>query len=328
MISIIVPVFNAEKFLPRLIEGLTAQTYKDWEVILVNDGSTDSSGKICDSYRVQDKRLKVIHTNNNGASEARNKGMKIACGEFITFIDADDSIPKNYIQDLMDDYNKSDDADLVIQGMKRKSHCADTNFTLLNKKYNLTEFAEEFFKDVYLNDFSGPYCKLFNTNIIRKYNLSFSKEIIYAEDLDFLLRYIALSKTIYTSQKCNYTYYLNEGSVSTKFYDFTKEMNGFHTLFNTYNNVIEKYPFLSLNRCMVDSITMYIWRVIISNYSFGYSIKDRKQNLKNFTIEELKFIQLYYNPSTLFTKIIKILLTHNQISLLDKLLFFRLSKNK
>lgn len=109
-ISIIVPVYNVEKYLENCIESILNQTFKDFELILVDDGSTDNSGKICDIYEKKDSRIKVIHKNNGGLSSARNAGLDIACGKYVGFVDSDDSIhPKMYevLYNLIEKY-KSD----------------------------------------------------------------------------------------------------------------------------------------------------------------------------------------------------------------------------
>lgn len=109
-ISIIVPVYNVEKYLENCIESILNQTFKDFELILVDDGSTDNSGKICDIYEKKDSRIKVIHKNNGGLSSARNTGLDIACGKYVGFVDSDDSIhPKMYevLYNLIEKY-KSD----------------------------------------------------------------------------------------------------------------------------------------------------------------------------------------------------------------------------
>ena len=92
MISVIVPIYNVEKYLIKCIESIINQTYKDLEIILVDDGSTDSSGKICDEFATKDNRIKVIHKKNGGLSSARNIGLDICKGNYISFIDSDDYI--------------------------------------------------------------------------------------------------------------------------------------------------------------------------------------------------------------------------------------------
>ena len=100
MISIIIPIYNSAALLPRCLDSILAQTYRDFTLILVNDGSTDGSGKICDGYAEKDERIRVIHKENGGVSSARNAGLDAADGEYITFIDSDDAIPPGYLETL------------------------------------------------------------------------------------------------------------------------------------------------------------------------------------------------------------------------------------
>ena len=100
LISVIVPVYNVEKYLNKCIDSIINQTYKNLEIILVDDGSQDSSGKICDEYTKKDNRIKVIHKENGGVSSARNIGLNNATGEWIAFIDADDWVDEEYLQTL------------------------------------------------------------------------------------------------------------------------------------------------------------------------------------------------------------------------------------
>ena len=99
-ISVIVPVYNVEKYLTKCVDSIMNQTYKDLEIILVDDGSTDNSGKICDEYVKKDKRFKVIHKKNGGLSDARNVGIKNSTGEYLSFIDSDDYIDNDMIECL------------------------------------------------------------------------------------------------------------------------------------------------------------------------------------------------------------------------------------
>ena len=130
-ISIIVPVYNIEEYIEKCVKSITKQTYKNLEIILVDDGSTDSAGKICDKLAEKDERIKVIHKKNGGLSSARNAGMKKATGDYICFIDGDDYISKDYCE-LM--YNalieriinsKNDDNEVYIKSIKK---CIDKNY--------------------------------------------------------------------------------------------------------------------------------------------------------------------------------------------------------
>lgn len=101
-VSIIVPVYNVEKYVERCIESIIKQSYKNLEIILIDDGSKDNSGKICDEYAQKDNRIKVIHKKNGGLSDARNTGLNIADGEYICFIDSDDYIHKDLVKDNLE----------------------------------------------------------------------------------------------------------------------------------------------------------------------------------------------------------------------------------
>lgn len=107
MISVIVPVYNVEEYLPTCIESILNQTYKDLEILLIDDGSTDNSGKICDKYAKEDGRCIVVHQPNKGVSEARNTGLKHATGEYISFIDGDDYIHPQMLEILYNEIKKT-----------------------------------------------------------------------------------------------------------------------------------------------------------------------------------------------------------------------------
>lgn len=108
MVSIIVPIYNVEQYIPKCIESILAQTYRDFELILVDDGSPDNCGKICDEYAKQDSRVHVIHQENKGVSAARNAGISLAKGEYIMLVDSDDFITENMLEKCMTVLQKAD----------------------------------------------------------------------------------------------------------------------------------------------------------------------------------------------------------------------------
>jgi len=134
-ISVIVPVYNVEKYLEKCIDSILSQTFKNFEVILVDDGSTDSCGIICDEYERLDNRVKVIHKINGGLSSARNSGLEIASGEYVAFVDSDDWIDKNMYQELYNEAKKNN-ADIVqCKFIKAK----DENVSIYNNELNEVE---------------------------------------------------------------------------------------------------------------------------------------------------------------------------------------------
>lgn len=154
MISIIVPVYNMESYLQQCLDSILSQTLKDWECILVDDGSTDRSGKICDDYAKQDSRFKVVHTENGGLSAARNKGLEIARSEFIGFVDSDDYIHPEMYENLYELITKYD-ADVV-----------QTGCSYIFKTYNR---PKRFVKDIEILDQKETALQLIESKKIANY---------------------------------------------------------------------------------------------------------------------------------------------------------------
>ena len=120
LISIITPVYNSERWLDKCINSVQSQTYKNFELILVNDGSTDNSGEICNKYADKDDRIKVIHTINQGVSSARNQGLELARGDYICFLDSDDAFKENLCEIISNTFDKND-IDIIIFGYENTS---------------------------------------------------------------------------------------------------------------------------------------------------------------------------------------------------------------
>lgn len=215
MISVIVPVYNVIKYLDECVASIVAQTYKEWECILVNDGSTDGSGAICDKWALQDGRIRVIHQENGGVSKARNRGIEEANGEFIVFVDSDDTIGSNHLYSLA----MAPLTDIVITGLRQeKPDGSIIDFKPSgNKSFELSPKYVENFVD--LNDkflLYGPCAKLYKVSIIKAHNVKFPLNCHYGEDLLFNLHYLNFVKSI--SQVDNISYYYRRGvdTLSTK----------------------------------------------------------------------------------------------------------------
>ena len=116
-VSIIVPVYNSKEFLPECLSSILCQHYSDIEVLLIDDGSTDGSGQLCDNYSAEDKRIRAIHKKNGGVSSARNIGLEKATGEWVMFLDSDDLLTEDAIENLMRDVN--DDIDMSYGGLRK-----------------------------------------------------------------------------------------------------------------------------------------------------------------------------------------------------------------
>ena len=126
-ISVIVPIYNVEKYLEKCISSLLDQSFTDFELILVNDGSRDNCGKICDDFKEKDSRIKVIHLENGGVCRARNKGMELATGDFYVFVDSDDWVEQNYLKDFAN-HIEDDDTVIIQNAIRDKNDTSDSNF--------------------------------------------------------------------------------------------------------------------------------------------------------------------------------------------------------
>lgn len=169
-VSIIVPVYKSEAFLHQCIDSVLAQTYQDIELILVDDGSPDNSGKICDEYALKDNRIHVIHKNNGGTCEARNIGMQQASGKYLMFMDGDDWLAKNCVEYLL----------RLLQQTGAEMAMTSEVFTTRNFKQNKDRWIKKLTPEqavceiLYVKTPVGPWNKLYTTEVIKKNHLNFS----------------------------------------------------------------------------------------------------------------------------------------------------------
>lgn len=184
LISIIVPVYNAENTLRQCVDSILSQEYKDLELLLIDDGSKDGSPAICDEYAVKDERVRVFHKENGGVSSARNLGLDNAIGEWITFIDSDDYITEDYFESVADS-----DEDILIRGYKNIKNGQMNEALPINgipMNISLREFIERYLPNPVVR---CPWCKFYKKKSIE--NLRFLTEMKIGEDAQFVFTYLA-----------------------------------------------------------------------------------------------------------------------------------------
>lgn len=199
MISIIVPIYNAEKYLHRCIDSILAQSYTDFELLLINDGSPDGSGAICDSYAAKDSRVRIFHKENGGVSSARNFGIEQARGEWITFIDADDWVSKDFLQYLVG----APMADFIIGGYV----CISGNLFRRNNKRYIGDGIVELINQERGYILRTVWGKLFRSDLIRNKDIKFNENIRVGEDSIFVYQYLVYCNSVQIIDKCEYNYY-------------------------------------------------------------------------------------------------------------------------
>lgn len=294
LISIIMPVYNAEKYLKRSIESIINQTYKDIEIILVNDGSTDGSLNICADYQKKDNRIKVINQKNSGVSAARNRGIDEATGNYIMFIDSDDYIEENMIEDMAGKITDND-IDLVISGI-RMNYVKDgqviktEEYRLKDSIYSVEELLNAILVDIDLICICGPCCKLYKREILKNNNIKFTNEFTMGEDTWYNLDYIdACTGRIVTLSNIYYNYMReNPNSLFTKYYeDYIKITE---KVYNKFLNLMERK---ANKEAIARYEKNYIFNLIYANaINFRYDttykkkIEDLQYSLNNNIVKE------------------------------------------
>ena len=203
LISIIIPVFNSEKCLKRCVDSILSQTFVDFELILINDGSTDRSGDICDEYAAKDSRIRAFHKENGGVSSARNLGLDNAKGEWVTFIDSDDWLCENYTFNLVSSHHE----DLLLFNYKKEKNAKLSNAPTLIQSDSCLLMLEKYIHYAVLQ---VPWCKFFNRRLIG--NLRFDIRMKIGEDITFVLQYLKSCSSI-TYLDC-YCYVWHEPDLS------------------------------------------------------------------------------------------------------------------
>ena len=275
-VSIIIPVYNAEKYLDECIESVLAQTYKDFEIILVNDGSQDRSQAICNNYVASHNNIRLINQHNGGSNYARKTGLKQSNGEWACFVDADDTMPANALSLLMAESNETE----LVVGAVDKPTCFFENFTL-----------KQFREYVISGIISPSMCaKLYKRNIITEYVFDIPKEICYGEDMLFFIR-VAFSITA-PPRICNsvvYYYRRNEISIS----------HG-HKSSLDYEALFDEYRIKSIPK---EELTYYMGNVIKNKLNgligTAYSSPNQLVKSEHKYINQLKqqILEYHYEPS-------------------------------
>lgn len=307
----------------RCLESIAAQTFSNFEAIIIDDGSTDQSPTICDDFAITDVRFKVVHTKNSGVSSARNLGIDLAEGDLICFVDSDDYVEATYLENLMANTKY---VELVIAGLKRVSK-KNTVFVRFPDRTVGVEDRQFYFQEYPLSDSGYPVSKLFKRQILIEHNIRFNNQIHMFEDVLFLFSYLLFCKKIQFCSQTSYNYMILNGTLSTKINDFESEYLGFISIYNlilteyniTQDELINKYPALGfrvsrlMNRC--------ISVLYLKSYPSNYCI----QALQDFPKQAWGLFDHFVIPENMVKKVVKFLLVRRMFRISNLLL--RLSYN-
>ena len=265
MISIIIPVYNAGRFLEKCLSSILEQTTDDWECLLIDDGSTDDSAFVCDEWRRRDSRIKVFHQPNKGVSVSRNIGLNESKGKYVCFIDSDDWIEKGYLETMI---SASIDSDWVVSGQSRVfedghrvilapstsafySLCLENRDIILELERKLILYT--------------VHEKLYRNDIIRENSIRFPEGCSYGEDLIFNYAYLEHVHTISTVADALYNYRMHDGSLSLAFRpaqfieDYAQWLivKEFHEKRAIWNNEVESFLAKRLWGIVYDGLFLY-----------------------------------------------------------------------
>lgn len=332
IISVILPVYNQEKYLSKCLESIIKQTFDDFEVLLIDDGSFDSSPQLCDSWKEKDCRIRVFHTKNGGVSSARNYGIDQSRGEYIVFIDPDDYVASNYLLDLLELLPIEGDGNgFVVQGYEK---IYDDSGVIEKKVFQSCRYSSAdiatLLKSKELGDMFSPWAKLFKRCFLNQYNLRFESSLKYFEDVLFILNCIYCSEYIIVGNSTDYCYMLRSGTLSKNIGSFDLECQAFCLCNKMIKSLAEKYHIMYSDiQAPVKLLCFPFSRALKADYHELDCILGnmRRQHLALLKENALEYMRYYYAPDYLTDKIGRFLLIYNWIWLYD-ILFFTLFKLK
>ncbi len=318
-ISIIVPIYNSKKYLERCINSLVNQKKtKDYEIILIDDGSTDGSEAICDEYSKRYNNIKVFHKSNEGVSKARNLGILKSSGEYITFVDSDDYIEENMMHEFIEKISRNN-SDIVFCGQNNISIISNNKKEYKAYNFNnikIKEFLDKYFSYYYNNYLiQGPFNKFYKRNIIIDNNIKFDETLKICEDAIFVIDFLLNSNTVSSFESCNYNYMQN-GTENTLLRKFNKnEIEANWKLYYSFEHLFKKYNSEENNMKLIkmDFINRFIICLkkmfLKSNYSKSKLLEEVNNYIydrRTTNIEKVKY------KSNILNKLIYFTIRHKQ----------------
>lgn len=321
-VSVLIPAYNAETALAKCLESVISQSFSDFEVIIINDGSKDNTLKIASEFSIKDQRINVYSQENKGVSAARNKALEIAKGEFICWIDSDDYVDSNYLQLLVkgieEDFGSSV---MVIQNLNFIPANQDSNIEFSDEIISKSDF-KKLFSSFSIENYGYNCGKLFNLNIIRKNKLLFEPSISISEDLIFMLQYLKYVDYVHIIPGKTYHYITKPYTIQDyKFASFESEKN----LLLKHIEVINDLKIA----CGLEEIDIQIarqneadilMRAFYANYRLNNKWKPKPERIKD--IKDLlslfqDYIKRFYVPVSFKEKLSKHILVNGNIYCFD-----------
>ncbi|MDK0964983.1 glycosyltransferase family 2 protein [Clostridium perfringens] len=305
LISIIVPVYQSEKYLYKCIESIVTQTYENIEIILIDDGSTDDSKKIYTEFEKVDKRIKVIRQSNKGLSATRNVGISLANGRYITFIDSDDYIERNFIEDMYINITSTNSDICVCNIVKEYIDYGTRDCGCKIQKNKVFDKYEAMKSLLDINNGFGGYAcnKMYDISLFR--DIKFPEGRIY-EDTFTIYKLIDLAKKIVYTKNTQYIYTIRKGSITSKDTNVDKKLDFIRASRERYEFINDKYrslSYLAYESYLISFISVY------NEYILNRKINTDINNYKN---DVLNLYKNYYKCINIKYKVIIYMLSFNK----------------
>lgn len=271
-VSIIVPVYNVEKYIEKCLKSLISQSYKNIEIILIDDGSKDNSGKICDTYKRKDSRIKVIHKENAGVSEARNIGIQKATGRYLCFVDADDFVMNDYIEYMHQ---------LIVKESSDIAVCTKM-FSNFNEEQSSDEMIEVLDGEnaiIRILNYRMPigvYSRIFKKDLIKDNGIKFLKDIYMGEGFNFNVACFQKAKKAIISNYKVYYYRRDNTTSATSDFSIKKCENSLYAMKVMNNNLL-----IRTNR-VINSWKYAVWRTYSDAFDYMCLGNGKKENIEKF----------------------------------------------
>lgn len=307
MISIIIPIYNAEKTLRRCIDSIATQTYKDWDCLLVDDGSTDHSAEICKEFEIRDKRFRLIQKKNGGASSARNFGLNNVMTKYVTFCDSDDYVESNWLSTFIKGMKL---ADVVVSSMTYLRDGFEGEASVFN--YDFHEVPLGWLLMTLDGNAGSPCNKCYRVDIIRAHGIRFNENYKLYEDEEFVTHYMMYAKSIIFSKERTYNYIVMD-NWRGKYND----VDTFDCVLDIYNHMTRFLPF---EKPFISAYTSIIGR-LIDGLAYYYNKKDFNTALTDLKklysiLQSMPQIDVPLNRKSRFLFKEHPVLTHNLYKLL------------
>lgn len=299
-ISVIVPVYKVERFLSKCVKSILAQTFTDFELLLIDDGSPDRSGKLCDEWAVKDTRIRVFHQKNAGVSAARNKGLDEALGKYIVFVDSDDWVLREYLKELYEIVCSQYGNGLIIQGANRITvdNIRLSGISLPDRYFSFAEIGKAFIENN-ICEVGYPWSKIYVRSIISSNSIRFDENISCCEDLLFMYQYLFYCDYLTLSHSQNYIYVKYASSLSTDIHSFESE----YACLMLYQQLLKKMMHIwdmPLNKLAVTIHSMMVpfERALKSDYQTDRKISwtVRIAHLRKLVSHNREIIKKHYHP--------------------------------